>query len=1202
MALQFILGNSGSGKTEYIYRKTADEASVNPRKNYLVIVPEQFTMQTQRKLVDVSPNKAIMNIDVLSFQRLAYRVFDELGICDLEILEETGKNLVLRKVAQEQEENLGVFRSNMKHMGYISEIKSLISEMMQYNITPEMLADCVEKGKFSAVLNSKLKDVEIMYREFLNYLRNPNKDNQIKTSQQKSSNIQYEKKNKDEIGNDKQTNINIEETTLYKERKANEIEGSKNNSSQQTQELPLTRTITADEILQVLSNVAEHSSILKDAVLIFDEFTGFTPIQVLLLEKLMKVCADMKVTLTIDEKENFYESRGMQELFDMPKKTIRTLMKLAEKTQTKVEKPIVVAMSEKSRFANAPSLAFMEQNLFRTTYKRKLGAVNEIQMFSLKNPKEEMIWVARKINTLVRKEGYRYREIAVVTGDVESYANYVRGIFGKYEIPYFIDTTKELLFHPFIEFIRASLEVVRSDFSYQSIMRLLRTGFVDMTTDEIDNLENYLIAVGIKGKKQWSKKWTRKPRRAEFHDLELVEQLRSSIMEKFEPFAEVFLNKKTTVAEKIEALYAFIVSVDAPTKLFALERQFLEAGEQAKAKEYEQIYRIVMELLEKYHTLLANDVITIEEFEEILDSGFEAAEVAVIPPGYDSVTIGDIERTRLNHVKVLFFIGVNDGIVPKSATGGGIISEYERVVLESADIALAPCAREQAFIQKFYLYLNLTKPSEQLYLSFARVDSNGKALRPSYLIRTIQQMFPNMEIMELNEMGKEFDISTIESAQEYLISGEQNEAWYALAKCFLESEDEKLCQKAKDILDAFYHYYSHDPISHVVAEAIYGKSIEGSVTRLENFAKCAYSHFLQYGLHLQERETAGFASVDMGNLYHEALEIYSKKLADSEYDWFSIPEEQRDNFAEKSMEEAVADYPSLGAYATAQDVYLSKRMNHIFKQTIWALTTQVRKGRFVPNDFEIAFSKADKLDALLFELGETKRLQLGGRIDRVDTCEEDGRLYVKVIDYKSGNTKFDFIQLYNGLQLQLVVYMNAAMELEKQKHPKKQIVPGGLFYYHIDDPVIEVTGEISEEEIQQAILKELKPDGLVNKEDAIYRAMDDEFETKSDVIPVTIKKSGEVSESQSKVASTEEFHILSRYVNKQIKDAGKRIYEGNVEINPYVDGQEGSCMYCPYQSVCGFDLKIQGFEERRFKKMEKAEIFEKMETELAREE
>ena len=207
-------------------------------------------------------------------------------------------------------------------------------------------------------------------------------------------------------------------------------------------------------------------------------------------------------------------------------------------------------------------------------------------------------------------------------------------------------------------------------------------------------------------------------------------------------------------------------------------------------------------------------------------------------------------------------------------------------------------------------------------------------------------------------------------------------------------------------------------------------------------------------------------------------------------------------------------------------------------------------------------------------------------------------MYVKIIDYKSGNTKFDVLKLYHGLQLQLVVYMNAALELERKMHPAKEVVPGGLFYYHIDDPVIELTGEMDEADVEEAILKELKPDGLVNKEEAIYRAMDQEFETKSDVIPVELKKSGELS-SRSSVATSEEFSILSEYVNHHIVQKGNEIYQGHVEVSPFVEGQSSSCDYCPYQAVCGFDVKIKGYESRKGKKIDKKEIFTRMETENA---
>lgn len=1129
MSLKLILGNSGGGKTEYMYQQVVEQAQKAPRKNFLVVVPEQFTMQTQRKLVDLSTNHAIMNIDVLSFQRLAYRVFDELGMNHIEVLEETGKNLVLRKVAQEQADKLSVLKGNMHRMGYIGEVKSFISELMQYNISPEQLAECMIDERFSQILSAKLKDIHVMYQGFTDFLR----------------------------GN----------------------------------------YITAEELLHVLAKAAAESELLKDSVLVLDEFTGFTPVQVELLHKLMPICSEVWVSLTIDEKENFFHSKGMQELFDMPKKTIRVLTDLAQQTHTEILEPVVISGGDKKRFKDAPALYFMEQNLFRSSYKRMQEETDEIQIYSMKQPKDELILAARNINHLVQKEGLRYRDIAVVSGNVEIYGNYVEQVFKKYEIPYFLDMTKEVLFHPFIEFIRAILQVVENDFSYNAVMRLLRTGYCQIPQAEIDQLENYLLATGIRGKNMWNKRWLRMPKNKKIYDLEQLETIRQKIMQDLEPVLATF-GKKSTVEERIIALYQYITGLDVEKQLFAREKELLEEGQQAKAKEYEQIYRIVMDLFQKCVAVLGKEYLSIRELEEILDAGFEAAKVAVIPPGYDSVTIGDIERTRLNHVKVLIFMGVNEGIIPKSVNQGGIISQFERDALEAAEITLAPGAREQAFIQKFYLYLNMTKPSKQLIVSYSRVDSEGKALRPSYLIRTIRRMFPNMQIQEMDEIEKCLDTSTSFAAKEYFLNADRSPEWYALAKCFLNSEKEELRSNAVAIVDALYYEYAHDPVSRIVAEAIYGKQIEGSVTRLESFARCAYSHFLSYGLKLREREESGFESVDMGNLYHAALENYSKSLAESEYNWKNIPDEVRDSYAIKAMEDAVNAFPNLSVYATAENAHIAKRMEHIFKQTVWALTTQVRKGSFIPNDFEIAFSKSDNLEALSFGLENGNRVQLMGRIDRLDTCVDENRLYVKIIDYKSGNTAFNLLKLYHGLQLQLVVYMNAAMELEKKKHPSKEVVPGGLFYYHIDDPVIEVTGDMKEEEVREAILKELKPDGLVNREESIYRAMDDTFETKSDVIPVELKKSGELSE-RSKVASTEEFAILSEYANHTITQTGKDIYEGNVKVSPFVDEQTSACDYCPYRAICGFDLKIQGYKTRKGKKIDKKEIFEKMATENA---
>ncbi len=1124
MALQFVLGNSGSGKTEYMYRQIVSQAGENPKKNFLVIVPEQFTMQTQKKLVELAPNHAIMNVDVLSFKRLAYRVFDELGMKEVCILEETGKNLVLQKVAKEKENELSVLRPNMSRMGYVDEVKSLISEFVQYNISPEQLEQYVERGNISAFFAAKLRDIVTMYRGFTEYMQ-----------------------------------------------------GS---------------YITAEEILNVLKMVAKESKILKDCVLVLDEFTGFTPIQNELIKELLPITDQVWVSLTIDASENFFHSKGIEDLFDMSKKTIHMLMQMAETLRIEVEDPIVLKDSSKKRFVNAPSLAFMEKNLFRPYYQKKKGQVKEISITTAGTPKEELTYVAREINRLIRNENYRYRDIAIVTGAVESYGNYIDALFGKYQIPYFLDTTKEVLFQPFIEFIRAAIEVVHTDFSYEAVFRFLRCGFCQMEENQIDILENYIVATGIRGKSAWSKRFLRMPRQETLYDLELLEELRVKICDIFNPLISVFEQKDATVGEGIEALYQMLVGLEVEKQLWQKEEEYLALDLQAKSKEYGQIYRIIMELLEKYHRLLGEETLEIDSFSDVLDAGFSAAQVAVIPPGYDSVTIGDIERTRLNHVKILFFVGVNDGIIPKSANQGGIISEYEREMMQEANMELAPGAREQAFIQRFYLYRNLTKPSERLYLSYARVDHEGKAIRPSYLISTVLKMFPDLVVREIENIEMQPDFSTPDTALDYFIHGEHDEIWYAIAKWFLSDDTKK--EQVRQLLEAPFTCYKGEPISKAVAQALYGRRIEGSVTRLERFAACAYAHYLQYGLALCERETSSFESIDMGNLYHTALEQYSYKIEKSDYDWFTIPDKKRDEFAIASIQEAIVAYPNMSIYATAENEHMAKRMQDIFVQTVWALTKQVKKGRFVPRNFEVSFSELENLDALEFTLDKEQRLRLTGRIDRMDTCDDQGVVYVKVIDYKSGNTKFDLIRIYRGLQLQLVVYMNVALELGKQTYPDKDIIPGGILYYHIDDPVIEMKDDISLESAEKEILMALKPDGLVNRMEEIYRAFDEDFEGKSEVIPVELKKSGEISESRSHVASTEEFAIIRNYVNAQIKAQGRQIYEGDIRINPYQEGKESSCNFCPYHSVCGMDPKIPGFSYRRLESCSKEDIFEKM--------
>ena len=1132
MSLQFILGPSGSGKTEYIYGRIVKEAGLHPDKNYLVIVPEQFTLQTQQKLVELAPNHAIMNIDVLSFKRLAFRVFDELGKTDVKVLDETGKNLVLRRLAQKEEESLTVLRPNMSRMGYIGEVKSLISELVQYNISPEELKKLAEDPTLPQVLRAKLGDVCAMYQAFEDFL-----------------------------------------------------EGT---------------CTTAEEILHVLRDLADQSALLKGSVILFDEFTGFTPIQNDLLLELLCVSEKIYVTLTIDDQEDFYHSRGSEELFDLSKRTIASLMKMAEALQVEVQEPVVLAKSAEKRFVKAPALAFLEQNLFRPKAGRMKEEPEAIHLSVTGSPKEELILIARKINELVRK-GYRYREIAVVTGSVETYKSYVEPVFATYEVPYFLDTTKEVLFHPFIEMIRAALEIVESNYSYESVIHFLRCGFCGISDEDMDRLDNYLLASGIRGHKAWSRRFVHTPRRKSIYDLEHLEDLRVKIFDLLEPLWQVFKRKDALVRDGILAVYELFTAMECEQQLWDKEKSLLEKGEQAKSREYGQIYKIIIELLEKYYDLLGEERLEIEGFSEILDAGLSAATVAAIPPGYDCVTIGDIERTRLNHIKILFFAGVNDGIIPKEAKAGGIISEYERQLLLSRDVELAPGAREQAFVQRFYLYRNLTKPSEQLYVSYAKSDREGHALRPSYLTGTLTRLFPALQKVEYEEVEAQPDFYTKTAAFSYLIHGKQGEDWYGLAHRLI-SEGGKTGQQTRQLLEAPYVCYEEEPISRAVALALYGRKPAESITRLERFASCAYSHFLAYGLQLQEREKSSFEGVDVGNIYHDALERYSRKLEQSPYDWFGVPDGERETMAEDAMAEALESCPNMGLYATEENSYQAKRMKDIFQQTVWALTKQVRAGKFVPDKFELTFSEMEDVGVLSYVLPSDVKMRLVGRIDRIDTYKEENQISIKIIDYKSGNTEFDMVKLYRGLSLQLVVYLDAATELLAKEYPERELLPGGILYYHIDDPVLTDEEGLSQQEAEQELLKALCPDGVVNEDENIYRAMDEDFEGRSAVIPVERKKSGELSMARSHVASTEEFQVMEQYSRGKIAEIGRDIYEGKIGVNPYHYKTECSCTFCPYVSVCGVRSRIPGYGFREMETMKKEDVLDLMRTDNAKNE
>lgn len=827
-------------------------------------------------------------------------------------------------------------------------------------------------------------------------------------------------------------------------------------------------------------------------------------------------------------------------------------------------------------------------------------------MFEALSPREEVHQTALYIRHLIREQGMTYRDIAVVIGDLEGYASYVETEFGQLEIPCFLDRTRGIVLNPMIEYIKSALQLYIKDFSYDTVFHFLRSGMADISREEIDELENYVIRTGARGYRTYSRLFTRRTEEMQ-GNAEGSEQAEEKTMERLNRIRQQFMDaveilhmgSQEKAGDYVSHLYDFLEQNQVQQKLLNYQQQFEKEGDLSRAREYAQIYRLVMDLLDQVYELLGEEEISRQEFADILEAGFGEITVGTIPQNVDRIVVGDMERTRLKQVKVLFFLGVNDGNIPKNASKGGIISDMDREFLIESGTEMAPSPRQQMYIQRLYLYLNMTKPSEQLYLSYAKVNSEGKGIRPSYLIDTVRKLFPAMSVeypqnrsrLEQIEGRQEGARYLAEELREYVegtLPEEERQDFYLMYRAY-EAD-----AAGRDLLTrAAFRRYRESGLSRIVARALYGQQLENSVSRLETYAACACRHFLQYGLSLQEREEFGFEASDMGTVYHAVLENFAGKLAESNLTWWDFTEDFAAKAVKESVEAYAATYGETVLYSSARNEYAITRMSRILTRTVLTLQKHLKQGSFQPDDYELSFRFAEDLDSIHVDLSEDEKMHLQGRIDRIDVSEDAEHVYVKVIDYKSGNRKFDLAALYYGLQLQLVVYMNAAMEMESRKHPDKEIVPAALLYYHIDDPTIETPVELTDEQINEQILAKLRMNGVVNSDPEVVERLDRYMQDKSVVIPVEKKKDGSFS-ARSGVLSREEMQLISSYVDAKIRSIGREILDGKIAANPYEKGNEEACTYCAYKKVCGFDGSIPGYEKRQLEDLDKQALMQRM--------
>ena len=885
----------------------------------------------------------------------------------------------------------------------------------------------------------------------------------------------------------------------------------------------------------------------------------------------------------MDDRENPYIYKHPYQLFALGKHTVTSLIQIAAERKVSVEDPLCLYERPLYRFCDNSAMEFLERNIFRYSkecYKEKQGAV---QVHVARNPREEAMKAAGRVRNLVRTKGYRYRDIGVIVSNMEVYGDDLGQAFDLYEIPLFMDHKRSILLNSFVEYIRSLLNMVKDNFSYESVFRFLRTNLSGFTYGEVDELENYVIALGIRGYKKWQESWIRRPKYMEEENLEILNHNRVRLVEKVDTLVYVLRQRSKTVKDVTMALYEFMVREELQLKLQRQSEAFQEAGELALAKEYSQVYRILIELFDKFVELLGDEKVTMDEYLKLLDAGLEEARVGVIPPGIDQVVVGDMQRTRLKDMKALIFVGANDTFLPGALIRSGLLTERDRDKFATGKIHLSPGGKEKAYEQKFYLYMNLTKPSETLDIYYSKVSADGKSIRPSYLIQEMQRLFSGLEIEDEEKQAFSAQEWTPRLGMQKVIRGFQDgnamdQEWQELYSWYKRQPQWQY--RVEELMKSGFYTRPADGLTKEVAKQLYGEHFQDSITRIERFSACAFAHFLTYGLRLRERQIYEFQPIDLGNVCHSALEYYSRKLKEEHLSWTEIEEEKRQEYIDDSVEHAISDYGNSVLYSSARNEYMIERMKRLLTRTIWALTKQLEAGDFVPVAYEMRFEN--------------------GKIDRVDLCKDKDKVYVKVLDYKTGSKAFDVVALYHGLQLQLMVYMDAAVKMTQKHYPDSEVIPAGVFYYRLNDPLVEkkVVGE--EEEIWQKVLKELKVDGVMNLKDETLEHLDHCQAGESAVIPVKYNKNGSLSKN-SKVASEQEFEVMMRHALGKVLKVHRKILSGEVAAFPYRRKQESGCDYCAYRHICGFDQKIPGYKYRDIFEMTQSEVIAAMEADAVKE-
>lgn len=1147
MSLRFIYGRAGSGKTHFCLQQIKSKIEGGCTTPMVLLVPEDYSFQAEKELLKVVGEKGLMKAQVLSFKRMAYRVFSETGGLTRQHMNNAGKCILLYRIMDSMKDDFYVFKKAVKMKGFVNTMSDIITELKIYGIGAYDIADAESKVEDN-MLKGKLHDIGLIYSKF--------------------------------------------EETLHQ------------------------GYIDPEDDLTILSQKLDTCGMYEGGEIWVDGFSMFTPQQYLILEKLLKKSERVNITLCGSCFGRKQVDRA--DVFSQIKDIEGRILKIAGDNNIPYEKPVILDGGVPYKFADNLEMAHLEKNLYSFPYDTYDNETFNISIFKSVNRYTEVEETAREIISLCRDEGMRFGDIAVVTRDVASYEKLVGAIFDEYGIPFFFDQKRDISSNPIIVLVLSAIDIISKNWSYESVFGYLKTNLTGLDIEDVDVLENYVLAAGIKGKRWLSgedwKFWPDYGYEGELPEdakekLAQINQIRVKVCEPLLKLKSKTEGKKGA-AENCGALYDFLCDLGLPDRIEALVDKFKSEGQLDLAGEYSKVWNIIIETLDQLVEVLGNEEMSLEQLSKVLSIGFGEYKIGLIPPALDQVVFGSVERIKSHEVKVLYILGVNDGIFPSSSADEGVLSDEDRECLKSLGLQIAPGTRDRVFDEQYLIYTTLTRPTKYLRIFYPIADHEGKAMRPSIIISRLKKIFAhiseysNITAENTDDENIKLINSPVPTFNELICSMRKgadgqdvNPVWKDVYYWYINDDDWR--GKTLRAISGTFYVNQEKPITPGRARELYGRNLKFSISRLEKYAQCPFAFFMQYGLKAKERMIYEFSPPDIGSFIHSILDSFAQYMDENDLEWRDIKRDECESIISSLVEDTVKNMSGSILQSSARYKYLKERLKRIIFRAVWIIVLHIKRGGFEPADHEVAFGDRGKYPPISIELPSGEKINLIGRIDRVDLLEKEEGIYVRIVDYKSGNKSFDLSGIYNGLELQLLIYLDAIME-HLSKQSGKPVFPGGVLYFKVDDPMVSFKEGMSDEEVEKEIMKELKMRGLLLSDVKIVREMDREISAVSLIIPAGISADGSFGRYSS-VASAESFEALRKHVKCKVIELCEDMLKGSIAISPYKRKSGTPCEFCSFKPVCRFDVSMKENSYRIISDKKSDEIWEILNKETQKE-